>query len=290
MKRIGLRILFIALFLGCSGNSATNTSSDVWEPVRPQKRIRVPGDSHAVVILQTDPGVAVTVQQVPKEEGVEYRPYLVKNGRRVKFSPSGMISTDGISAAIFSATADDGIAAGQARLGLERLTPAGRRELSLAAFDEARGRGFPVLPAPEPGKPYRFRLKTHSGEFLDSESLRGRVVLIDCWATWCSPCMALMPSVIELTKTAGDRLVVVSVTLDEDAEEALKKLRAAHGDTVDRWRHVAVPSDFQELWSQSIESRSIPKLLLIDPEGMLQKEPFPQPEALKKAVLDMLVR
>jgi thiol-disulfide isomerase/thioredoxin len=288
MKRIGLGILSIACIQGCSHGTATRSHSDPWEPVGRPRSVQLSGDSQSVVILQTDPGLAVSILQIPREEEVEFRPYLLVDGRRVEFSPAGMLGTEGVSAAVFSSRESDGLPKGRARLGLERLTPDGRRKISLAAFAEAQRRGFPVLPAPEPGKPYPFKLKTHSGEILDSESLRGRVVLVDCWATWCGPCMALMPAVVELTRIHGDQLVVISVTLDENADEALKKLRTIHGETVDRWRHVSVPPDLQALWNQSLESKYIPKLLLIDRDGVLREEPFPQPEALKGAVSGLL--
>jgi cytochrome c biogenesis protein CcmG/thiol:disulfide interchange protein DsbE len=48
------------------------------------------------------------------------------------------------------------------------------------------------------------------------EKHRGRVVLVDFWATWCAPCKKLFPHVVELGRThAIDGLVIVSVSMDE---------------------------------------------------------------------------
>ncbi|MEM7728627.1 MAG: TlpA disulfide reductase family protein [Pseudomonadota bacterium] len=50
---------------------------------------------------------------------------------------------------------------------------------------------------------------------------RGRVVLVNAWATWCPPCVAEMPSLDELQRLrGGDDFAVVPVSLDRTLEEA----------------------------------------------------------------------
>lgn len=52
--------------------------------------------------------------------------------------------------------------------------------------------------------------------------LRGNVVLVDCWATWCMPCMAQLPHTLELAQRLKDRgLVVVTLNFD-DVDSAAK--------------------------------------------------------------------
>lgn len=58
------------------------------------------------------------------------------------------------------------------------------------------------------------------------ESLKGKVVIIDFWASWCAPCAESFPVLETLHKKYGDRLVVVGVNVDEKAtsmETFLKK-------------------------------------------------------------------
>lgn len=59
-------------------------------------------------------------------------------------------------------------------------------------------------------------------------SHKGKVVLVDLWATWCVPCVTRFPHVVQLGKDhAGRGLVLVSLSVDEpeDTEKALKFLR-----------------------------------------------------------------
>jgi thiol-disulfide isomerase/thioredoxin len=60
--------------------------------------------------------------------------------------------------------------------------------------------------------------------------LRGKVVLVDFWATWCLPCVEQLPHTLELGRRLGDRgLVVVTVSCDELKEsDSLAKILATH--------------------------------------------------------------
>jgi thiol-disulfide isomerase/thioredoxin len=50
-------------------------------------------------------------------------------------------------------------------------------------------------------------------------SLAGKVVIVDFWASWCSPCKASFPVLNELQKTYGDKVVVIGVNVDEKRSE-----------------------------------------------------------------------
>ena len=51
---------------------------------------------------------------------------------------------------------------------------------------------------------YDFTLTAVDGSTLDFETLKGKVVFINMWATWCAPCIAEMPSIQELYNTYKD--------------------------------------------------------------------------------------
>src|SRR5262249_34011196 len=113
-------------------------------------------------------------------------------------------------------------------LGIEYLTPDGQKVVAKKAFQDAQAAGVEVMPMPEIGKAYDFTLTAMDGSKLRAADLRGKVVLIDCWATWCTPCMAKMPKLKELyAKYHAAGLEIVGVNWDKDAakaEEARKRL------------------------------------------------------------------
>jgi thiol-disulfide isomerase/thioredoxin len=62
-----------------------------------------------------------------------------------------------------------------------------------------------------------FSIETLDGEVLSDESLRGRVVLLDFWATWCGPCRQAIPDLERLQKRMGDEpFAMVSISVDGD--------------------------------------------------------------------------
>lgn len=73
-------------------------------------------------------------------------------------------------------------------------------------------------------------LKDVDGKTVSSADFKGKVVLLDFWATWCPPCKAEIPSFVELQKTYGDKgLVVVGVSLDEEGARVLKPFMKQFG-------------------------------------------------------------
>lgn len=67
------------------------------------------------------------------------------------------------------------------------------------------------------------KLSDTSGKEVDLANFKGKTVIINFWATWCPPCVAELPSLNQLNKSAqNDNLVVLTVNVQQDAEEVLK--------------------------------------------------------------------
>ncbi len=65
-----------------------------------------------------------------------------------------------------------------------------------------------------------FRLPALAGGESELGALRGKVVVLNFWATWCPPCVSEMPSLERLHRTLGpEGLAVVAVSTDEDEAE-----------------------------------------------------------------------
>ena len=71
------------------------------------------------------------------------------------------------------------------------------------------------------GKPaqLQFTLRDMNGVEVNLTSFKGKVLLINFWATWCGPCRVEIPYLIELQKQYSDDLVVLGVSVDDTAEK-----------------------------------------------------------------------
>jgi thiol-disulfide isomerase/thioredoxin len=58
---------------------------------------------------------------------------------------------------------------------------------------------------------------------------KGKVVLVNFWATWCGPCRAEIPDLVELQKKYQDRLQILGLVVDDDDLDAVKKFAAKFG-------------------------------------------------------------
>jgi thiol-disulfide isomerase/thioredoxin len=68
-----------------------------------------------------------------------------------------------------------------------------------------------------------FTLTDLSGRQLSSADWKGKVVLVNFWATWCPPCLAEIPDLIALQNKYRDQLVVVGISEDEISQDLVKQ-------------------------------------------------------------------
>ena len=107
-------------------------------------------------------------------------------------------------------------------LGLIWLAPG----IGVHQDEEATGGGPTEYPG-EPddvqatGKPapLHFTLKDMNGADVKLASFKGKVILVNFWATWCGPCKAEIPSLVELQHQYGDDLVILGVSVDDPVEK-----------------------------------------------------------------------
>lgn len=79
-------------------------------------------------------------------------------------------------------------------------------------------------PAPD------FTLQSLDGKSMSLSDLRGKAVLLNFWATWCSPCKIEMPWFIELQKQYGSQgLQIVGVAMDDSSKEDIAKFASDMG-------------------------------------------------------------
>jgi thiol-disulfide isomerase/thioredoxin len=113
-----------------------------------------------------------------------------------------------------------------------------------------------------------FALTATNGERLSMDDLQGKVVLLDFWATWCGPCREALPHMKHIAqKFAGQPLVVLSISLDDD-EEKWKSFIAKNEMTWLQYRD----GGFEGPIARLFDVKAIPHTFTIDSDGVLQEE------------------
>jgi thiol-disulfide isomerase/thioredoxin len=107
-----------------------------------------------------------------------------------------------------------------------------------------------------------FDLTDLDGRVLPAADLKGRVVVVEFWATWCPPCRSTLAWLGDLQKRYGDKVVVLALALESD-EAAVRRL-ATELDVPVRWamRSPAVLRAFGDV-------SAVPTLLVYGPDGRL---------------------
>ena len=120
----------------------------------------------------------------------------------------------------------------------------------------AVGRAFPNL-----------RFQAVDGRLVDVQRLRGRVVLIDFWATWCGPCVAEMPNVLAVYKKYQPRgFEIIGVSLDS-RRDALLKFVQDQGMT---WPQYFDGGGWKAALAVRFGVQSIPHTVLLDRRGTVR--------------------
>lgn len=104
---------------------------------------------------------------------------------------------------------------------------------------------------------YNWKLKNKNGTILNFENTKGKVVLVNFWATWCPPCIAEMPSLQELYDDYSDKIEFILIS--DESYQTIDSFLEKNNYTFKVYKE-ASKSDFFNV-------RGIPRTFLIDKSG-----------------------
>jgi tetratricopeptide (TPR) repeat protein len=109
-----------------------------------------------------------------------------------------------------------------------------------------------------------FSIVTADGEYITSDDLRGKVVLLDFWGTWCGPCRSSIPDLKRLAKKYSDKeFILVSIAVNDPQEVWREFLEDNKMD----WTQVR---DDKSVLQRTFQVRAFPTYILIDHDGIIR--------------------
>ena len=138
----------------------------------------------------------------------------------------------------------------------------------------------------EGAQPFALSDKTLDGKAISLADYKGKVVLLDFWATWCGPCVGELPNVkANYDKYKAQGFEIVGISLDED-EEALRSFVKAKDMT---WPQIFDGKGWEAGDAKTYGVQAIPFTLLIGKDGTIAAV-NPRGEALEPAIKAALAK
>jgi len=114
--------------------------------------------------------------------------------------------------------------------------------------------------------PPDFSAKDISGRTVKLSELKGKVVLLDFWATWCPPCRVEVPHLLELQrKFKGPDFVLISISLDRDLQAARQFVK----DKAMDWVHI-IDLEASQALATLYQVEYIPSTFIIGRKGKIE--------------------
>lgn len=131
--------------------------------------------------------------------------------------------------------------------------------------------------------PVAFGSETILSEGSDLKQLKGKVLIVDFWATWCGPCLAAAPKLADLKEAHSDDLMVVGVSGVNEDEQAVRSYLAEHHEPFMQL------FDADQKVLKEFESRGIPLVLVMSTDGVIRWMGNPH-EAEFKSVVEKVIK
>jgi len=118
------------------------------------------------------------------------------------------------------------------------------------------------VPLSQPFPAPTISLADSTGQTVELSNLRGKLVLVNLWATWCEPCLREMPSLERLQSRLGERIAVLAVSEDRGGNKAVEPFIAKLG-----LKSLKIYIDPKSEVGHALGVRGLPTSFVIDRDG-----------------------
>jgi len=135
------------------------------------------------------------------------------------------------------------------------------------------------------GNAPNFKLKSLDGKAVELKSLKGKIVVIDFWATWCPPCRITLPLMNNIyKKTRGKDVEVFGISTDRVSSQKVREFA--------KKMNLSMPilHDRNGTVSRKYGIRGIPAMFIIDQQGNIHDRHVGADRSLDKKVLEEIAK
>lgn len=120
-----------------------------------------------------------------------------------------------------------------------------------------------------------FSFETLESTEASIDDLRGKIVVLNFWASWCAPCVKEFPLLLETALTHKDEVILLALSSDHDMgamTRFLDKMRSAHPEAM-KAQNVMIAVDENSAITQDIfQTFRLPETIIIDGKGIMREK------------------